>query len=138
MFFECKLRLARRKCVSAPPRLEHGLRFFKCKLRLARRRRFSSASIGEAKVRVSPQRLEHGLRFFKCKLRLARRRKCVSAPKAGARSLILQVQRYKLFLIIPKKQRIFQQKIQIAMWRLQFFFQKKSFEKTRHSSPVAL
>jgi len=59
-------------------------------------------------------------------------------PKAGARSLILQVQRYKLFLIIQKKQRNFQQKIQIAMWRLQFYAQKKSFEKTRHSSPVAL
>ena len=28
--------------------------------------------------------------------------------------------------------------LQIAMWRLQFCFQKKSFEKTRHSSPVAL
>ena len=27
---------------------------------------------------------------------------------------------------------------QIAMWRLQFCFQKKSFEKTRHSSPVTL
>ena len=27
---------------------------------------------------------------------------------------------------------------QIVMWRLQFCFQKKSFEKTRHSSPVTL
>ena len=26
----------------------------------------------------------------------------------------------------------------IAMWRLQFTVQKKSFEKTRHSSPVTL